>query len=45
LVKRDVGLAAVSTATAMPANPNTTTIGNKHMIQIAKMLVKRTILA
>jgi xanthine dehydrogenase YagS FAD-binding subunit len=39
------GTAAVSGATAMPANANTTTIGNKYMIQIAKVLVKRTILA
>jgi xanthine dehydrogenase YagS FAD-binding subunit len=39
------GTAAVSGATAMPANANTTTIGNKYMIQIAKTLVKRTILA
>jgi xanthine dehydrogenase YagS FAD-binding subunit len=39
------GVAAVSTATAMPANANTTTIGNKYMIQIAKTMVKRTILA
>jgi hypothetical protein len=38
-------VAAVSTATAMPANANTTTIGNKYMIQIAKTMVKRTILA
>jgi xanthine dehydrogenase YagS FAD-binding subunit len=38
------GTAAVSTAVAMPANANTTTIGNKYMIQIAKTLVKRTIL-
>jgi xanthine dehydrogenase YagS FAD-binding subunit len=39
------GVAAVKGATAMPANANTTTIGNKYMIQIAKTLVKRTILA
>ena len=39
------GTAAVSGATAMPANANTTTIGNKYMIQIAKIMVKRTILA
>jgi xanthine dehydrogenase YagS FAD-binding subunit len=39
------GVAAVSGAMAMPANANTTTIGNKYMIQIAKTLVKRTILA
>ena len=39
------GTAAVSAATAMPANANTTTIGNKYMIQIAKVMVKRTILA
>jgi xanthine dehydrogenase YagS FAD-binding subunit len=39
------GSAAVSGATAMPANANTTTIGNKYMIQIAKTLVKRTLLA
>jgi xanthine dehydrogenase YagS FAD-binding subunit len=39
------GTAAVSGATAMPANANTTTIGNKYMIQIAKVMVKRTILA
>jgi xanthine dehydrogenase YagS FAD-binding subunit len=39
------GLAAVSTATAMPANANTTTIGNKYMIQIAKTMVKRALLA
>ena len=39
------GSAAVSAATPMPANANTTTIGNKYMIQIAKTMVKRTILA
>jgi len=39
------GNAAVSGATAMPANANTTTIGNKYMIQIAKIMVKRTLLA
>jgi len=39
------GAAAVSGATAMPANLNTTTIGNKYMIQIAKIMVKRTLLA
>jgi len=39
------GAAAVSSASAMPANANTTTIGNKYMIQIAKTLVKRAILA
>jgi xanthine dehydrogenase YagS FAD-binding subunit len=39
------GSAAVSGATAMPANANTTTIGNEYMIQIAKVMVKRTILA
>lgn len=39
------GSAAVGGATAMPANANTTTIGNKYMIQIAKTLVKRAILA
>jgi xanthine dehydrogenase YagS FAD-binding subunit len=39
------GTAAVSGATAMPANANTTTTGNKYMIQIAKIMVKRTILA
>jgi xanthine dehydrogenase YagS FAD-binding subunit len=39
------GTAAVSAATVMPANANTTTIGNKYMIQIAKVMVKRTILA
>lgn len=39
------GTAAISGATAMPANANTTTIGNKYMIQIAKVMVKRTILA
>jgi xanthine dehydrogenase YagS FAD-binding subunit len=39
------GTAGVSGATAMPANANTTTIGNKYMIQIAKTMIKRTILA
>ena len=39
------GTAAVSAAVAMPTNANSTTIGNKYMIQIAKTLVKRTILA
>ena len=39
------GAAAVTGATAMPANANTTTIGNKYMIQSAKVLVKRTLLA
>ena len=38
------GTAGVSGATAMPANANTTTIGNKYMIQIAKTLIKRTLL-
>ncbi len=39
------GAAAVTGATAMPANANTTTTGNSYMIQIAKVMVKRTILA
>lgn len=39
------GTAAVKSATAMPANANTTSIGNTYMIQIAKTMVKRTILA
>ena len=39
------GTAAVSGAAAMPANANTTTTGNSYMIQIAKVMVKRTILA
>jgi len=39
------GAAAVASATAMsiPANGKTTCTGNKYMIQIAKVLIKRTI--
>ena len=39
------GSAAVKGATAMPENASTTSTGNKYMIQIAKTLVKRAILA
>jgi xanthine dehydrogenase YagS FAD-binding subunit len=38
------GTQAVTGATPMPANANTTTVGNSYMIQIAKTMVKRTIL-
>ena len=39
------GTAGVTGTTAMPANASTTAIGNKYMIQIAKTMIKRTILA
>jgi xanthine dehydrogenase YagS FAD-binding subunit len=39
------GAATSAKATAMPANANTTTVGNTYMIQIAKVMIKRTILA
>jgi len=38
------GAAAVASAVAMPFTASTTAIGNKYMIQVAKTLVKRTIL-
>jgi xanthine dehydrogenase YagS FAD-binding subunit len=39
------GVAALNGATAIPGTTNTTTIGNAYMIQIAKVMVKRAILA
>jgi len=39
------GAAAITGATALPFVANTTAIGNKYMIQIAKTMVKRAVLA
>ncbi len=39
------GVAAVSGANALPFIANTTTVGNKYVIQLAKVMAKRAVLA
>jgi xanthine dehydrogenase YagS FAD-binding subunit len=39
------GAAAITGATALPFTANTTNVGNKYIIQVAKTMVKRAVLA